>query len=63
MRSKSIFASKTFYLNLLGVATLVVPGLNIAPATIGIILAALNVGNRLLTQGPVHVLQDAAKAP
>lgn len=62
MKSKSIFTSKTFWLNAIGVATLVVPGLNIAPATIGIILAALNIGNRVLTQGPVHVLTDAGSS-
>lgn len=63
MKSKSLFASKTFWLNALGIGALVVPGLPLAPATIGLILAALNVGNRMLTQGPVHVLQDAAKEP
>lgn len=60
MKSKSLFVSKTFWLNAIGIATMVVPGLNIAPATLAIVLATLNIGNRLLTEGPTHVLQDAA---
>ena len=54
--SKSIFASKTFWLNVLGVAATFVPGLPIAPATIGYIVAGLNVANRLLTDGPAHLV-------
>lgn len=61
MKSKSLFVSKTFWLNLLGVGALLVPGLPLAPATLGIVLGALNVGNRLLTDGPVHVLEAAGK--
>ena len=63
MKSKSLFASKTFYLNLIGIGALVVPGLQINPVTIGYILAGLNIANRLLTEGPVHVLKDAATKP
>lgn len=63
MKSKNLFVSKTFWLNVLGIGALVVPGLPLAPATIGLILAALNVANRTITAGPVHVLKDAATEP
>ena len=58
--SKSLFVSKTFWLNVLGLAALMVPGLPSDPETLGMILAGLNVVNRVLTRGPVHVLKDAA---
>lgn len=60
MKSKSIFKSKTFWLNALGIAAMVVPGAPIDPHTLGYVMAGLNIGNRLLTEGPTHVLQDAA---
>ena len=63
MKSKSLFASKTFWLNLIGIAALIVPGLNIPPETLVYVLSGLNVANRVLTEGPVHVLQDAAQKP
>ena len=63
MKSKSLFFSKTFWLNLLGIGALVVPGLPVDPAMLGLILAGLNVATRVITKGPVHVLQDAAKEP
>lgn len=63
MKSKSLFASKTFYLNLLGIGALLVPGLQINPVTIGYIMAGLNIANRLLTEGPAHVIQDASTKP
>ena len=55
-RTKSIFRSKTFWLNLVGAFTLLVPGLPIASATIGLIMTGLNIANRLLTDQPVHVV-------
>ena len=61
MTSKSIFVSKTFWLNAIGIGVMVVPGLQINPVTLGYILAGLNIANRLLTEGPAHVIQDAAK--
>lgn len=63
MKSKSLFVSKTFWLNALGVGALVVPGLGINPVTLGYVMAGLNIANRLLTEGPAHVIQDAATAP
>lgn len=63
MTSKHLFGCKTFWLNALGIAALVVPGLPLAPATLGVLLAVLNIANRVLTVGPVHVLQDAAHEP
>lgn len=63
MKSKSLFASKTFWLNALGIAAMVVPGLPLGSETLGLILAALNVANRVITTGPVHVLKDAGSEP
>lgn len=60
MKSKSLFISKTFWLNALGVGALLIPGMQLNPVTIGYIMAGLNIGNRLLTVGPAHVIQDAA---
>ena len=61
MRTKSLFVSKTFWLNVIGIAAMVLPGVPIPPATLGYILAGLNIANRVLTTGPVHVLDDAAR--
>lgn len=63
MKSKSLFASKTFYLNLFGIGALLVPGLQINPVTIGYVMAGLNIANRLLTEGPAHVISDASTKP
>lgn len=60
MKSKSLFVSKTFWLNAIGIGALLVPGLNLNPATVGYVLGALNIANRLLTEGPAHVIHDAA---
>lgn len=54
--SKSIFASKTFWLNVLGVVAMVIPGLNIPAAVMAPVMAGLNVGTRLLTNGPAHIV-------
>lgn len=60
MNSKSLFTTKTFWLNAIGIGLMVVPGLHINPVTLGYIMAGLNIANRLLTEGPAHVVQDAA---
>lgn len=61
--SKNLFTSKTFWLNAIGIGSLVIPGLGLNPVTIGYVLAGLNIANRLLTEGPAHVIKDAATAP
>jgi hypothetical protein len=61
--SKSIFKSKAFWLNVLGVGQLVIAPLPIDPQTAGLVLAGLNVAVRAITKGPVHVLTDAATEP
>ena len=63
MKSKSLFVSKTFWLNAIAIGTMVVPGLGINPVTLGYVLAGLNIANRLLTEGPAHVITDAATKP
>ena len=63
MKSKTIFASKTFWLNLIGIASLAVPGLPVNPEVVGYVMAGLNVAMRVITSGPVHVLKDAATEP
>lgn len=62
-KSKNLFFSKTFWLNAIGIGTLVIPGLGINPVTIGYILGGLNIANRLLTEGPAHVIADASAKP
>lgn len=54
--SKPIWKTKTFWINVLGIAATFVPGLPIAPATLGYIMAGVNVANRLLTDSPAHVV-------
>lgn len=56
MKSKNIFASKTFWLNVLGVGQLVSGVIPLDPAVTGLIMAGLNVGNRFLTKDSVHVM-------
>ena len=63
MKSKSLFTSKTFWLNALGIGAMIVPGLGINPVTLGYLMAGLNIANRLLTEGPARVIQDAAGKP
>lgn len=63
MKSKSLWKSKTFWLNALSVGALLVPGLPVDPHVLGYVMAGLNIGNRLLTDGPTHVLHDAATRP
>jgi hypothetical protein len=66
MNSKSIFASKTLWLNLLGpVFTLLAAhGLSLTPdqqlATVGIVMSAANIVVRLFTSKPVHVVAPPA---
>ena len=60
MRSKSVFASKTLWLNLIGAAVTLLAVLPIDPDTLVYILSGLNIATRVITTGPVHVLKDAA---
>jgi hypothetical protein len=68
MDSKSIFASKTLWLNLLGpVFTLLAAhGLALTPdqqlAAIGIVMAGANIVVRLFTSQPVHIVTPPAVA-
>ena len=59
MKPKSLFVSKSFWLNVLGAGAMALPGLPVDPHTLGYIMAALNVGNRLLTNGPASILPPA----
>lgn len=54
MNVKSIFASKTFWLNVIGLASLFVP--NLSPQYSMPILAVLNIANRFLTNGSVNIM-------
>lgn len=64
---KSIFKSKTFWINALStVAAYAAPAMGLAhidPTTQHAIIAlnAVNLGLRLLTKGPVYVLNAAAR--
>lgn len=57
MPTKSIFKSKTFWLNIIGIAApLVVPSLaNSHPAVYTGVMAGLNIANRFLTDQPVNL--------
>ncbi len=54
--SKSIFASKTFWLNVALVVVQVSGVLPLDPAVTGLIAAGANIAVRLLTDSPVHVV-------
>ena len=60
---KHIFASKTFWLNVIGMASLAIPQAAVNPTTLGYVLAGLNIATRVITKGPVYVLNDAATEP
>ena len=60
--SRSLFVSKSFWLNVLTASVEVTGALAgvIPPGALTLVLAGLNVAIRLVTKGPVHVLQAAA---
>jgi hypothetical protein len=54
MDAKSLFASKTFWLNIIGLAMTIG---NILPQKWSVpVLVAANIGNRLITDGPAYLL-------
>ena len=59
--SRSLFVSKTFWLNVLTAAVEVTGALSsvIPPGALTLVLASLNVAIRIITHGPVHVLTQA----
>ena len=59
--SRSLFVSKTFWLNILTASVEVTGALSgvIPPGALTLVLAGLNVAIRLVTKGPVHVLTQA----
>ena len=59
--SRSLFATKTFWLNFLTAAVEVTGALSsvIPPGALTLVLASLNVAIRIITHGPVHVLTQA----
>ena len=61
--SKSLFASKAFWTNFLAAAVEVTGALSgvIPPGALTLLLAGFNVAIRLVTKGPVHVLNSAAR--
>jgi len=61
--SKNILKSKTFWLNVLGAVATYGAFLPVDPQTATYILAGANIGVRVLTRGPIHVLTDAANEP
>lgn len=62
MKAKSILKSKTFWLNALTAVATYGGLLPQVPATMYALLGA-NVALRVITKGPVYVLQDAASEP
>jgi hypothetical protein len=66
MNSKPIYQSKTLWLNLVGMAILIVNSQigHLIPTEYGALaLAILNIANRFLTTQPVTVLPAAPPAP
>ena len=59
--SRSLFTSKTFWLNVLTASVEVTGALSgiIPRGALTLVLAGLNVAIRLVTKGPVHVLTQA----
>ena len=59
--SRSLFVSKTFWINVLTASVEVTGALSgiIPPGALTLVLAGLNVAIRLVTKGPVHVLTQA----
>ena len=61
--SRSLFVSKSFWLNVLTASVEVTGALAgvIPPGALTLLLAGFNVAIRLVTKGPVHVLNSAAR--
>ena len=61
--NRSLFVSKTFWLNVLTASVEVTGALSgvIPPGALTLLLAGFNVAIRLVTKGPVHVLNSAAR--
>ena len=55
MKGKSIFKSKTFWIQVLHVAVQVQPFLPVNHTTTAIIASAITAANRLVTDGPVSL--------
>ena len=54
--SKSLFTSKTFWINALMVANQVVGAVPMPPEYAAIVIAVVNLGLRLVTTQPVHLV-------
>lgn len=61
--AKSILNSKTFWFNALGAVAHYAGILPIPPTALFYTVAGANIGLRLLTKGPVYVVNDAATEP
>lgn len=64
MRMKSLFKSKTFWFNLLtGVAAVAggALGVHVDPKIAVPVIAATNIGLRMVTKGPVAVIVEAGQ--
>ena len=59
--SRSLFVSKTFWLNVLTASVEITGALSgiIPPGALTLVLAGLNVAIRIVTHGPVHILTRA----
>ena len=59
--SKSLFRSKTFWFNLLTAAGELAGLIPLPPGTAILVISGINIALRVITQGPVHVIEDAAQ--
>ena len=61
--SKSIFKSRTFWLNTLTMVANFGGMIPVSPEVALYLVNGANIGLRILTKGPAHVISDAAKEP
>ena len=55
MKPKSLFSSRTFYMQLLSICVAVSGVVPLAPETAAVIVGLLNIGLRIVTKDPVRV--------
>lgn len=59
--SKSLFKSKTFWINLLTAGAELAGVIPLPAGTMLLVVSGINIALRVLTKGPVHVLTEAGR--
>ena len=60
---KSLFRSKTFWVNALSIAANYIGVIPIDPQTFVYVAGAVNIALRIITKGVVYVIKDASEEP